>query len=1047
MKRTPKPSLIERMAGHRISGTLLMVIVLIAGVLAFMQINVQFFPVFEIKYVVVSDVWPGASAREVKKSITDPIEKELKGLDNVLRIESTSTSSSSSVVLELSQDANLTEMIEKIKDRVVVIPLPENAEDIKVRRITQFEPVTRVVLTGPSNDPASLTALALKIEKDLISKGIERVQLTGLPNEEISIVYQNDRLRALNLTHLELANIIAGQSVDSPAGVIGLNDTTFQVKGDGLRSNVQAFEQLPLPFAGNSLLQLGDVATVSLEAKANQPRVFVKGKAAVDIFVSRLAESDSLESANILDKYLAQVKPTLPPGYQLEKYYEFSKIIKDRLFLLLDNGISGAILIFLVLLLFLNVRVATWVSVGVPISFAAAFVVLYMLGASINIIASLGFLLSIGIIVDDTIVVGEESLRQFEQGKKPLEAAVIGAKKMVLPVFASSFTTVAAFLPLLIVGGYIGDILIAIPLVVIAVILASLLECFLILPYHLRRSFNAIKNKKEYKVRQGINRVVQYVQYVWFRKVVRLAIAYRWVTISIALMSIVLTISLVISGRPAFNFFPSPPGRDIYVDVTFNPGASEQQKTSFLTTLDNTLQETDDAYEKQGQRILDRGLVFYNQQSPLASGGIANAVSGDNYASMIVRIISPEERTVTNADFINAWSVRIPDSPWVESVVINEPQAGPPGSDFQIVLLGDKMENLKKAALAIGLALSKYDGVSDIADNMPYGYQQIVFSLTPKAYALGLSQAEISRQLRTAVTGIKVHSLYKNNREIEVNVRLPDSEKDYADILQKVDIKTNAGQVIPLNQLVTFDYARDFNVFRTLRGDNAITVTAAVDSSINNTNRILASLGSTLKDIERQYGVTVSLAEQSRDQKQLLDDMQMGTILGLCLIYIILAWVSASYYWPIFVMLSIPLGLVGAVWGHIIMGQELTTLSLFGLFGLAGVVVNSSIILLLRFKEIRDSGVPMEEAIVEAACQRLRPVFLTTITTIGGLLPLLFETAFQAQFLVPIATSLCFGLLFSTLLILLLIPTLITMYEGFIARIKKSSSVAKRQKA
>ena len=1030
-----KHSWIALMANHRISGTLLMVIVLIAGFIAYTQMNTQFLPSFQLKYIIISDIWPGASAQEVKKSITDPMEKELKGLNHVLRMKSTSTESYAQVLIELSQSADLDDMLEKVNARIETVQLPDNAEKVNVRRLTQFEPVTRVVLSGPGNDPASLEVLALKVEKELLSRGIDRVKLTGLPDEEISILLSSEQLRALNMTHQELAQLIGKQSIDIPSGIVGLEDLTYQIKGSGMRTSIVSFEKLPLTIGQPaSLLRLGEIATIQTNAKENQPLAFLNKRPAVDIFVSRLRDSDSFESAKIIDDYLAEMKHKLPPGYTLEKYYEFWKIIRDRLLLLLNNGITGFILIFAILLLFLNVRVATWVSIGVPISFAAALVILYLLGASINMIASLGFVMSIGIIVDDTIVVGEEAVRQFEAGKSPLHAAVLGAKRMLLPVLASSLTTVAAFIPLLIVGGYIGEILIAIPIVVICVILASLIECFIILPFHLRKSFEAVKTKKKNLLRQTIEKAVRNVQYHWFRKLVRLAIEFRWVTISITLVSIVITVALVLSGRPAFNFFPSPPGRDFFVDVTFNPGVSDSQKAHYLTTLNTTLDKTNKKFTGTGDPLVKLAITFANQQSPLVTGGVTNAPKGRNFASMIVRASSPEKRAVTNEQFLRSWNQLLPESPWVERVVINEPQTGPPGADLQISLVGGDATHLKRATEDLMLALSKYEGVSDIHDNVPYGYQQLRFSLKPAAYAIGLTQSDISQQLRGAMTGIKAHSFFQKNREIEVNVRLPSQEKNYAAILQKLNIKAQNGQMLPLDDLVSFSYERDFNMFRTLNGQNSITVSATVDDKLNNVNRILSALTKTFASLETKHGVTVSLAQQSKDESRMLEDMQTGIIIGLCLIYIILAWVSASYYWPIFVMISIPLGLVGAVWGHLIMGQDLTALSLFGLFGLAGIVVNSSIILLIRFKEIRDSGVPIRDAIIEAACQRLRPVLLTTITTIGGLLPLLFETAFQAQFLIPIATSLCFGLLFSTLLILVLIPTLITMYEEFIER-------------
>ena len=408
----------------------------------------------------------------------------------------------------------------------------------------------------------------------------------------------------------------------------------------------------------------------------------------------------------------------------------------------------------------------------------------------------------------------------------------------------------------------------------------------------------------------------------------------------------------------------------------------------------------------------------------------------DNIGSVLVELVKPDARAVRNRTFIEEWRTRIPDAPGLENLSIKEPTAGPPGQDIEVQITGSSLLAVKSAAVTLKNVLIDIPGVSGVEDDMPYGREQLILRLTPTGEALGLSVENLGRQLRAGYEGYLVQVMADNNDEVEVRVVLPDSERNRLDSLDEFEVMLPGGGTVPFANVVTLQTRRGFDSIRHVEGNLAITVTGDVDEAVNNDNRIIANLKqNTLSELEQRHGVRFSFEGRQADQRETLSDMKRGAILALVLIYLVLAWVFGSYGWPLLVMMIIPFGLVGAIWGHTLMNIDLTILSMFGFFGLAGIVVNNSIILVVFYKQIRADGLGPEQAVVEAACQRLRAVLLTSLTTIAGLTPLLFETSLQAQFLIPMATSIAFGLAFATLLVLFLVPALLMIYEhSFFAR-------------
>jgi multidrug efflux pump subunit AcrB len=626
--------------------------------------------------------------------------------------------------------------------------------------------------------------------------------------------------------------------------------------------------------------------------------------------------------------------------------------------------------------------------------------------------------MALGIIVDDAIVVGEDALSHHERGESALQAAEGGAHRMIGPVTASSLTTVAAFLPLMMIGGEMGNILFAIPLVIIAVIFASLIESFTILPGHLHHALRGVKPAQPGSVRYRLDRGIDHVRHHQFRQVIRWVLKNRAITLTTTLAMMIFVIGLLAGGRLGFVFFPSPESTKLHADARFVAGTPSEVSSRYVENLYQALRETEQALEPGMVKI---ATVNYNKTSKQ---------SGPNFSSVNVELIEPDQRQTRNAEFIKVWQEKAGMVPGLDVLTIESPRNGPPGSDVDIRLSGAEPLVLKQASLDLQEVLSQIAGVSGIRDDLPYGRDQLIYQLTPQGEALGLTYVALGRQLSDAFSGRLVQIFTDAEDEIEVRVQYPRAEQNTLATLNRMQIVTPSGERVALNSVATWSTQRGFDVMRHVDGYLAANVVGEVDRNVNNSNLILAQLRqSTLPELEMKYGLVYSVEGQSARQSETLADMKIGLLIGLSMIYIVLAWVFGSYGWPLVVMMAIPFGLIGAIMGHWWMGLDMTILSLFGFFGLSGIVVNDSIILVSFYKRLRETGMGVNEALEEASVQRVRAVLLTSLTTVAGLTPLLFETSLQAQFLIPMATAIAFGLIFSTFLILLVIPSMLSLYE------------------
>ncbi|MBB3189184.1 efflux RND transporter permease subunit [Halomonas cerina] len=1018
---------------HRVAANLVMLVMLLGGVLGLAQMNIQFFPSFALDVISVRTVWSGAPAEDVEQGITLPLEQRLRSLEGLKRMTSTSAQGVSSITLEFLEGRDPVLALDDVRQQVDTFThLPADAEEPRVSRVARYEPVARLLLHGPVAEEA-LRHLATRLEESLLQAGIDRVETQGLPEQQISIEVPVERLYGLQLSLDEIADRVDAMSRDLPAGLLGQQDSTRELRAVEQARTLHAFGEIPVLGGDRVKLRLGDIATLRQEPREGQVTLSRGGRPAVELLLQRAENGNSLAAAEVLEGWLAETRPALPASVTLEVHDQTWRLIAERIWLLVSNGLGGLALVLLLLYGFLPARVALWVAIGIPTAFLAAMAVFWVVGGSINMISLFALIMALGVIVDDAIVVGEDADAHFRLGEHPRHASEGAARRMLWPVLASSLTTVAAFMPLLLVGGVIGNILGDIPVVMICVLVASLLECFVVLPAHLRNAFvparTGARRRRLSRWRDGFEQAFDTFRAGPFRRFSGLTLRHRAATLASAMAVVLFTVGLLAGGRLAFNFFPTPEPNVLYANANFVAGTDRGRVDRLLAKMETALAEAEAAL---GGDLVQHAVTRHG--ATLVNGEVAH--SGDNLGSIMVELTASDDRDVRNAAFIAAWRSRIALPAGLENLTISERSAGPPGADVNIRLTGESAFALKRAAESLSHSLQELPGVYNTEDDMPWGREQLLYRVSPYGEALGLTTLDLGRQLRAAFDGRLVQVYQDGPDEMEVRVLLPREQREQLEALAQLTVRTPEGRFVPLEQVMSLDHRQGFEALRHADGRLAVEVTAEVNTEVNSVERVLESLErSVLPALMQEHGLRYSFEGRSADQRETFADMRMGLLVGLGLMYVVLAWVFASWSLPLIVMAIIPLALVGALLGHWLLGLDLTMLSLFGLFGLSGIVVNNAIILVAFYRHQRQKGLGIDAALQEAVVQRVRAVLLTSLTTIGGLTPLLFETSLQAQFLIPMAVSIAFGLGLSTLLVLAVIPVLLSYLEHLRVRL------------
>ncbi|MCC0015700.1 MAG: efflux RND transporter permease subunit [Rhodobiaceae bacterium] len=1009
---------------HRNAANLMMAMMLLFGAFALLRLNTQFFPTVDIPRITVSVTWSGASAEDVEANILQAIEPNLRFLDGLEELRSYAREGSASINLEFAQGSDMQKAQADVETALSQITtLPEDAEEPKVSRRVWYESVATVSVSGPFSEEA-IRAFARDIRDSLLDAGIDKVDFTGLRDREYRVTVPEWQLRRLGLSVGDIGERIRLATRDMPSGTLdGAIEKQLRSLAE-IKSPEEIGDVEVVSGAGGEKVFLRDIAAIATAFDEDQSIGYRKRARAIELDIQRALTSDTLESRRILLAHLDALKGTLPPSLDVSVYNIRADLVQERINLLVVNGAQGLLFVLAMLFLFLNARVAFWVAMGIPTAVMATLGLMLITGQSINMISLFALIMMLGIIVDDAIVVGEHTATRFSAGDPPALAAEVGSGRMFWPVVAATLTTQAAFLPLFFVRDTIGQIMSALPMVVIAALFASLIESFFVLPGHLRHSLSSMRAEPG-RVRASLDRWFDAFRNGPFRFLARLSFRWRYVTVALALSSIVVAAGALAGGRVSFQFFPSPEAEQINAQVVMAAGTPQADVDAAMRQIEGALQATVSELAPPGEELVD--AVF-------TEIGVAGTTRGMNAAQMSVHLTASEVRSVRTTAIIAAWRKKVPKIPGVEDLVITSPRGGPPGRDVEIELRDAPPDVLKAAALELRDVLASYPGVSSISDDLPYGKPEIVMQLTPRGTALGFTLQSVGQQVRDAFDGAIARRFADGDDEVTIRVVREQREEGIA-ALANLALKAPNGVFVPLTEIVSLRERQGFAVIQRLDAKTTVAVSGDLDSSFATPQELRDSLEASgaVRDIATRHGVSYKYAGREEERVKAFADLKYGTAIGLGLIYLVLAWVFASYTVPLAVMLVIPFGFVGAVLGHYVMGFSLTILSLMGLLGLSGILVNDSIILVSRARELRDHGATPEEAAVNASCDRLRAVLLTSLTTVGGLAPLLAEKSLQAQFLLPMAITLVFGLGVATLFVLFLVPAYLGV-GGDIAR-------------
>ncbi|MCH8529918.1 MAG: efflux RND transporter permease subunit [Saccharospirillum sp.] len=1005
---------IAAFARHRIAPNALMFIVIFMGLVALDRLNTQFLPSFELNIATVNTEWPGASAEDVQEGITIPLEQAILQLTDVDRLTSTTIEGGSFMTITFKESIdNVDQAISDVEKALALVNLPDGAEEPAVTQQVFFEPVAEVLLYG-NITLDELQVWADKAERSLKAAGIASIDVTGLPKRELNARLSVADYLSGNLSLAELGQQLAGQNINVPAGITGENSVEAQirVRNQALDEASIARQTLTLE---DQVLRLDQIAQVRQDRASDESRIFYQGQSAVRLSLSRTRGEDTLQMAEILTTWVDDFSEQLPAGMELRVYNEAYEFVRSRIGIILDNGIGGMVLVLIVLFVFLRPRLAWWVAAGIPISFMGTFVFMELIGLSFNLISIFGFLVALGVIVDDAIVVSENAYSRMEKGEDPKSAAVNAAHQMFPAVLASSVTTIAAFLPLLLVGGQAGVFTKSVPLVVIMAIAASLIECFLILPGHLAHSFSKGKMRPPGRLRGGFERGFERFRQGPFRRAVAFAVDFRATTFSLVIIALVLAIALVASGRVPFVFFPAIQQPSLQMNVNFAEGTDPAITRDFLSRMEAALFEIE---REAGVPLIETVVMETHREAP-------------EDGALYIQLDDSTERPLSNAEIIQRWRERVPDPPGLVDVAFVESQQGPSTDGLSVRLVNEDRATLQAASAWMKERFAGIGGLVEIRDNLPLGAEQLDLQLTPDARALGLTPQELARILREWVDGYPVQTLQVAGEEIQLRMRLDERQVDTWFDLAQLPLRLPNGQTLPLSALAEPVSERAIQQLNRVNGELSVEVSAKRENQALNLNEVNQLIDTEIRAELRDRFPNVSLVVEGdqASQNDFFRDVQIGAVLGLLLIFISLAWVFESWSWPLAVMSTIPFGLTGAIVGHWAMGLDLSVLSIYGLFGLSGIVINNAIVLVTFYRDLRNEGMAMEEAIVEASVRRFRAVIITTLTTVGGLSFLLFETSFDAQFLIPMAAGIAFGLLFATVLILFYVPAMLMAVE------------------
>lgn len=1038
---TPPPAASEPggpiawMVNNHVAANLLMVLVLLGGIFGMFRVKQEIFPEFDLDMVVVSVPYPGASPAEVEQGIVLAVEEAVRGLDGVKRVTSSANDGAAMVRIELLLGANADKALADVKSAIDrITTFPKDAEKPTVAVATRRREVVSLIIAGDQS-PATLHALAEKARAGLLDDPhITQAEITGVRPLEVSVDIPQDTLMALGVSLDDVARQIAAASVEMPGGSLTTEGGQILLRVADRRHAGQDISDIILrgTHQGYSV-RLGDVATVNDGYASTDQESFYNGQPAVRVTAYRVGEETPIQVSKSVHAYAERFRHEIPSNITVAIWNDDSEILRSRMDLLISNASMGFILVAIVLGLLMEVRIAAWVAWGIPTSFLGAFALMPVLGISINMVTLFALLVTLGLVVDDAIVVGENIYTKIQAGIPRTRAAIEGAREMAMPVSFSILTTVAAFAPLFFVPGVTGKIFRLIPAVVITVLVISWMESFFVFPAHLAHGEpkkKGIFNQWADRIREVVSAWLDRVTRHGYRPLAERLLRHRGIVIATATALLILTMATVISGLVPFSFFPQLEGDVVTASARLPIGASIEQTKKVQKQLEASGMA---AIEAHGGKAIFRGM-FTSLGEGMGGGGRSNPAQADLGSHLVtiqMELTPSDVRTVTASEIRATWAAKMPAVAGVETLVFRHTTGPSAGKAVDIQLSHWDTTVLAHAADDISASLRSIRGLTNVENTYTAGKNQLDFHITEQARTLGLSAADIARQIRTAFFGAEATRQQRGRNELKVMVRLPAAQRASEYHLESLYIRTPAGSYVPLPQVAEFERGHAPTHIQREDGKRIVNVSAELAAGVESPRAALEAITRDIVPVvEKRYaGLNIGLVGQQREQAETFSNLGKNFILALFAIFALLAIPFRSYVQPLIVMTAIPFGFVGAIGGHLLLGYGMSIMSVFGIIALSGVVVNDSLVLVDAINIMRKEGLSLWDAVLSAGVRRMRPILLTSLTTFFGLAPMILEKSVQARFLIPMAISLGFGVMFSTLVVLFLVPCLYVMTE------------------
>ncbi len=1035
-------------ASNHVAANLLMLLIVAAGLLSILDPKLEVFPEFSLDMINVMVPYRGASPADVEEGVCRRVEEAVAAVEGIKRMTSTASEGVGSTVIEVEENENVTDVLDDVKAQVdTITTFPEETEKPTIAEVQTRHKVITVVVCGEVSEKA-LRELSDRIRDDLTAMpNISQVSVAGVKPYEISIEVSEENLRRYNLSFDQVSMAVRSSSLDVPAGSVKTTGGEILVRTKGQRYYGPEFERIVvLTRNDGTKVLLSDIANVRDGFEDLDLYAKFDGKRAAFVQVSRIGEQDAVDIARTVKKYIKDKQMHLPDGVSLALWEDDTLILNARMDLLKRNGYIGLVLVFLCLTFFLNIRLAFWTTMGIPISFLGAFYIIPQFDVSINMMSLFAFIMALGIVVDDAIVIGENIFTYRQQGMDVTEAAVKGVREMAMPVVLAVLTTMFAFIPLAYTSGIMGKILRVLPIVVCSVLVVSLVEALLILPAHLS-SKRRPKENLFIRLSNRLNRVTDRALASFvngpFASFVEKAVRWRYATLSAGLALFMVIIAVIAGGYIKFVFFDAIEADNMIATLTMPQGTPVEQTRQVVERIEKAafqVIEEFDAKRSDKPSVMKHMSVTVGAQPALSRGGPIQVDLGKAAESHLgevnVELLGAEYRDVSSVAIKNRWRELVGEIPGVSSLTFMA-EFMSTGNPIEMELSHEDFSQLLVASDKLKAALRDYSGVTDIADSFEPGKPELKLKLKDTGRTLGLTLSDLARQIRQGFYGDEVQRIQRGRDDVRVMVRYPEEERKSLADVENMRIRLPDGTQIPFKTVADVEYGRGYATIKRVDRNRVVSVSADVDEGVANAGEINAELASiVLPRLMQEFpGLQFRFAGEQRERNESLGSLKTNFIIVLLAIYGLLAVQFRSYSQPAIVMSAIPFGIVGAVLGHLLMGYNLSILSMFGIVALAGVVVNDSLIMIDLINRERQEHIALPQILRDCATRRFRPIMLTTLTTFFGLLPMITERSLQARFLIPMAISLAFGVMFATCITLVLVPSLYMILEDIKARI------------